>query len=158
MTESNAANPTTTYWLVHFTKDTWQRFTLHGARVVGFKPRQRRARERVRPGDVLLPYLVGVSRYCGVLEVTGPAVDSDTPIFAERDDPYTLRLPVAARKILSPDEAISVHAAELWKQLSFTKDLPLGSKEWTQRAGIRQTLVRMRTDDGAVIVRTVLGQ
>jgi hypothetical protein len=56
------------YWLDLFTPYTWGRFKAYGAGITGFRPRQRRtAFERVKRGDLLLCYLVKLSRWCGVL-------------------------------------------------------------------------------------------
>ena len=62
------------YWLDLFTPFTWTRFRNHGEDISGFRHRQRKAAfERVKKGDLLLCYLVKVSRWCGVLEVASEA-------------------------------------------------------------------------------------
>jgi predicted RNA-binding protein len=72
------------YWLDLFTPHTWTRFQDHGASISGFRPRQRNtAFERVKPGHLFLCYLVKLSRWCGVLEVTSSAFEDQTPIFAD---------------------------------------------------------------------------
>lgn len=149
-TEDDSITHSRGYWLVFFTRDTWERFLDHGACVVGFKPRHRRAREKVRKGDYLLAYIVGLSRWCGVLEVTGPAFEDKQPIFEEYD-PYTLRLPVTTLRALPPERAVPMRSPELWCAVSFTKDLPLNTRNWAQKAGLRQTLLPLRADDGIVI-------
>src|SRR5271154_3579708 len=73
-----------TYWLDIFTPYTWGRFKDHGAKISGFRPRQRRAAfERVKQGDKLLCYLVRLSRWCGILDVSSNAFEDTTPIFAD---------------------------------------------------------------------------
>jgi hypothetical protein len=76
------------YWLDLFTPYTWTRFREHGASISGFRPRQRHAAfEKVMPGDLLLCYLVKLSRWCGTLEVASTAFEDHSPIFAEESDP-----------------------------------------------------------------------
>lgn len=61
------------YWLDLFTPYTWTRFREHGATISGFRPRQRKtAYGKVEQGDHFLCYLVKLSRWCGVLEITSP--------------------------------------------------------------------------------------
>lgn len=67
------------YWLDLFTPYTWMRFQKHGAQISGFRPRQKTtAFTRVKRADMLLCYLVKLSRWCGVLEVVSEAFE-DTP-------------------------------------------------------------------------------
>jgi predicted RNA-binding protein with PUA-like domain len=124
------------FWLDLFTPYTWERFQQHGASVSGFRPRQRRAAfERVQQGDQLLCYLVKLSRWCGVLEVTSGAYEDTSPIFAEGNDPFPIRFKVAPRVILDFEHSIPIE--ELWTQLSFTRELVRGSVGWAQAAKLR---------------------
>jgi hypothetical protein len=56
------------YWLDLFTGTTWQEFLDAGAGVSGFRERRWKTVQRIKPGDYLLCYLTGVSRFIGVLE------------------------------------------------------------------------------------------
>jgi hypothetical protein len=58
------------YWLDLFTVKTWQEFVDAGAKVSGFREGCWKTVQRIKPGDYLLCYLTGVSRFIGVLEVT----------------------------------------------------------------------------------------
>ena len=56
------------YYLNLFTPETWDAFRGNGGAVSGFRERHERlARERIKIGDTLLCYLVGLSRWCGAL-------------------------------------------------------------------------------------------
>src|SRR5690242_810599 len=104
-----------------FTRETWDGFRAHGADISGFRETQFKLAERVQPGDSLLCYIVGVSRWAGVLEiVSGPFRDS-SPIFLN-PDPYTVRFTVKTKIALDLEYAIPIY--ELWTRLSFTKELP----------------------------------
>src|SRR6266516_2455110 len=121
------------YWLDLFTPYTWTRFGDHGASISGFRPRQRRAAfERIAPGDLLLCYLVKLSRWCGALEVTSGAFEDTTPIFADENDPFPIRFRVKPLVMLNFEHSIPIQ--ELWAALSFTKDLRVGSVGWAQAA------------------------
>jgi hypothetical protein len=146
-----------TYWLDLFTPYTWTRFQDYGATISGFRPRQRRtAFERVKPGDVFLCYLVKLSRWCGVLEISSPAFEDSTPIFADENDPFPIRFSVASKVLLSFEQSIPIE--HLWDRLSFTRDLVPGSRGWAQIAKIRQSLFRIADDDGQVISNALLEQ
>jgi EVE domain len=138
------------YWLDLFTPYTWDRFREHGAAISGFSPRQRTtAYERVKRGDLLLCYLVKLSRWCGVLEVSSEAFEDNAPIFADENDPFPIRFEVLPKVVLEFDKSIPIR--ELWPRLSFTKQLTPGTVGWAQLAKLRQSLVPISEQDGLVI-------
>src|SRR5262249_13598086 len=47
---------------------------------------------------------------------------------------------------------------ELWKYLSFTRAIPLGTVGWAQTAKLRQTLFPINNDDGETITRALQTQ
>jgi hypothetical protein len=63
-----------------FTGTTWQEFLDAGASVSGFRKRRWKTVQRIKPGDYLLCYLTGVSRFIGVLEVTSDPYWDETPV------------------------------------------------------------------------------
>jgi hypothetical protein len=130
-----------TYWLNLFTPYTWQRFQDHGASVSGFRPRQRKtAFERVTQGDKFLCYLIKLSRWCGILDVSSDAFEDTTPIFADDNDLYTIRFKVHPVVMLDFEHSIPIEIPELWNNLSFTKNLAVGSSGWAQSARMRQLM------------------
>jgi hypothetical protein len=142
------------YWLDLFTPYTWERFKEHGATVSGFRPRQRGAAfERIKRGDVLLCYLVKLSRWCGSLEVVSDAFEDSTPIFAEENDPFPIRFKVRPQVMLDFDRAIPIE--ELWSTLTFTNRLVAGSVGWAQAAKLRQSLIAISHQDGGTITRAL---
>lgn len=72
-----------TYWLDLFTGSTWQEFIDAGANVSGFSATRAKTVEKIRPGDYLLCYLTGVSRFVGVLEVISKPFVDTKPIWGE---------------------------------------------------------------------------
>jgi predicted RNA-binding protein len=61
------SNPT--YWLCLFNPTTWQEFWDTGAEVMGFPETRSSTTKRMQPGDYLLGYMTGVSKWMAVLEV-----------------------------------------------------------------------------------------
>ena len=88
------------------------------------------AHERIKPGDLFLCYLVKLSRWSGVLKVQSePFVDA-TSIFADTNDPFTIRLKVTPEIVLDFEHSIPIQEPELWNKLSFTRELTVGSQGW----------------------------
>jgi EVE domain len=157
MIDSNGAVPNMNFWLDLFTPYTWTRFKEHGASISGFRPRQRAAAfGRVKRGDILLCYLVKISRWCGSLEVVSDAFEDSMPIFADENDPFPIRFKVRPIVMLEFEHAIPID--ELWSQLSFTSQLEPRSFGWAQAAKLRQSLVSISAQDGHVIQRALENQ
>jgi hypothetical protein len=148
-----------TYWLDLFTPYTWNKFREHGASISGFRPRQRRAAfERVKRGDIMLCYLVKLSRWCGILEIISEAFEDTTPIFAEINDPFPIRFQVKPRIMLDFEHAVPIEEPELWRKLSFTRGVVAGSRGWAQHARLRQSLLPIPDEDGELITRILSRQ
>lgn len=94
------------YWLDLFTYQTWQEFLAAGGTVSGFRENRWRTVQSMRPGDYLLCYLTGISRWIGLLEVTGPAFQSDKPIW--KDAKFPARIPVRITAKLEPATGVPV--------------------------------------------------
>lgn len=93
-------------WLDLFTGTTWEEFLGAGASVSGFRKRRWASVQRISVGDWLLCYVTGVSRWIGILEVTGKPYLSDDKIWA--DDVFPARLPVKLVLQLTPANAVPV--------------------------------------------------
>jgi hypothetical protein len=92
------------YWLDLFTVQTYEEFQKAGAKVSGFRDRQRNRCQRLQAGDKLLCYLTGISRWVGVLTVTGAAYRSEDRIWEM--EVFPVRLPVEADILLPPEHGI----------------------------------------------------
>jgi hypothetical protein len=66
------------YWVDLYNVVTWQESREHGLSLTGFDENMRAAAERIRPGDILLCYVVRVQRWVGVLEVIERSTDMTT--------------------------------------------------------------------------------
>lgn len=135
------------YWLDLFTGTTWEEFLASGATVSGFRPRRWKSVQRMRPGDLLLCYATGVSRWIGVLEVTGEPFWDDTPIWASEDFPA--RIPVQVKTALKPEHAVPISL--LLPRLSFHN--PDRPKVWA--GAMRGSPVTMKPEDAKVILAAI---
>jgi hypothetical protein len=91
------------YWLDLFSHKTWTEFLKAGGTVTGFRDSRWRTAQRIAIGDYFLCYLTGVSRWIGMLQVTGKPFQDDSPIWA--DDVFPVRVPVSVLIALEPDTA-----------------------------------------------------
>ncbi|UGY28192.1 hypothetical protein HU675_0016305 [Bradyrhizobium septentrionale] len=138
------------YFLDLFTPETWRSFQVHGSTVSGFRHRQRKAAEQVQVGDIFCCYLVRLSRWCGLLEVTSDSYSDASPIFSD-PDPFVVRFKVKPLVMLGPEHSVPIGDDRLWPHLSFTRELALKSVGWAQFAGLRSSLRRISGDDGEII-------
>ena len=76
-----------TYWLDLFTGTTWKEFLAAGGEVSGFRERRWKTVQQMEPGDYLLCYLTGISRWIGVLEVVSEPFKDTTPIWKDEAFP-----------------------------------------------------------------------
>ena len=137
------------YFLNLFTPETWEAFRAHGANVSGFRKRQSRAAEKVKVGDLLLCYLVRVSRWCGILQVTSTVYVDEKTIY-ENPDPFVIRFKVKPVVILEPEYSIPIYSDSIWNTLSQTKEHRKGSKTWT--GAYRNSLREIDNPDGLFLV------
>jgi hypothetical protein len=111
------------YFLDLFTPETWSAFRRHGAAVSGFRERQlTAARDRIKPGDILLCYLVRLSRWCGALEVKSHVFLDSSPIFSD-PDPFIVRFNVKPLVVLDLDQSPPVLDSKVWNNLEETKGI-----------------------------------
>jgi hypothetical protein len=136
------------YWLDLFTYETWQEFLAAGAQISGFREKQWKAAQKIKPGDILLCYLTGVSRWIGILEVTGPAFRDGSPIWSK--NVFPARLPVKLVDRVEPLTAVPV--IEMRDRLSIFRNLK-SPHAWTGR--FRGSLSKWDPEDGRAVVAAI---
>lgn len=114
------------YWLDLFTGRTWRNFIGSGAEISGFRERRWNTVQKIKPGDILLAYLTGVSRFIGLLEVISEPYKDDAPIW--KDEVFPCRIRVKPIITLEPETAIPVHS--LKDKLSIFQNL-VSLNAWT---------------------------
>jgi hypothetical protein len=103
--------------------------------------------KRIKPGDWLLCYVTGVSRFIAVLEVEGEAFTDESPIWS--DDVFPIRIAVKPVVTLTPETSVPV--ADVLAQLSFfDESKPMA---WTGR--VRSSPSPLSGADGEVIAKAI---
>ncbi len=119
------------YYIDLFSPETYEAFSKSDRTISGFRIRHRNLANKVNIGDKLICYLTRLSRWIGVLEVTSKPFIDDSPRFYEANDPFVVRFKVKPLVWLEVEKALPIHEPEIWKGLSFTRDLPPSSNAWT---------------------------
>lgn len=137
------------YWLDLFTGTTWQEFLDAGAEVSGFRDRRWTTVQKIKPGDYLLCYLTGLSRWIGVLEVVSRPFRDRTPIWKDEEFPCRLKVKVVVN--LTPETAVPV--LQLKDRLTIFRDLR-SPNAWIGH--IRGSPTKWKASDGEAVVDALL--
>ena len=137
------------YWVDLFTWRTWQEFLKAGGDVSGFRESRWKTVQRIKPGDYLLCYLTGVSRWIGILEVTSEAFKDDSTIW-EYDGVFPSRLRVKLINQLEPETAVPV--LELRDKLSLFQNIK-NPNSWGML--FRGSPKKLSAEDGEEIVKAI---
>lgn len=138
-----------THYITLFSPETYRRFTESGRTVSGVRAKNRKAAERVTPGDVLVAYLTGLSRWIGLFEVKGPMYEDETPLFGDSGEQFTVRFPIRAAVWLTIEQGLPIRDPLLWNALSFTSAHQPSSSTWTMP--VRTSLFRLDPEDAAIL-------
>jgi len=134
------------YWLDLFTGRTWAEFLKAGGTVSGFRESKWSTVQQLRAGDYLLCYLTGVSRWIGLLEVTGaPYKDTKSRIWEL--DQFPSRVPVKIIVALEPLVAIPILTMQ--DRLSIFTNAVTPSA-WT--GAVRSSPAKWPVADGELVV------
>lgn len=137
-----------TYWLDLFTYKTWQEFLDKGGNVSGFSENRWGIVKKIKEGDFLLCYLTGVSRFCGLLEVTSEPYQSNDIIW--KDNVYPARVKVKVIYKLEVEYSVPVYS--ILKEFSFYSD-DQSKIAWTGR--FRGSPAAWKTQDAHVVVEAL---
>lgn len=137
------------YWLDLFTGTTWQEFKDAGSNISGFRESRWPTVQKIKPGDYLLCYITGISRFIGVLEVTSKGFRDNKLIW--KDEEFPCRLKVRPVVELTLETAVPVQ--ELRDRLSFFQDLK-SPHAWTGR--FRGSPARWNQANGKAVLSALL--
>jgi hypothetical protein len=137
------------YWVDLVTWKTWQEFLAAGASVSGFRERRWKTVQKIKPGDYLLCYLTGLSRWIGVLEVVSPPFMDKTRRW--EDDVFPCRVRTQLIVGLAADHAVPI--IEIKDQLSIFEHLK-NPNAWT--ASLRGSPSKWSTSDGQAVYAAVM--
>ena len=136
------------YWLDLFTGVTWEEFRKAGSKISGFRESRWKTVQKIKKGDYLLCYLTGISRFIGVLEVTGTGFKDTSRIWSDEDFPCRLKVKPIVE--LTPETGIPVHT--LKDSLSFFQNLK-SPHAWTGQ--FRGSPALWKESDGKVVCAAV---
>jgi restriction system protein len=131
------------YWLDLFTVKTLEEFQKSGAKVSGFRERRFHTCEQIQPGDKLLCYVTGISRWVGVLRVTKPVYRSEERIWDM--EVFPIRLGVEPEILLLPEHGIP-HQLLL-------PTLHSPARSWS--GYLRGSPTRLQKEDAEVILKAI---
>jgi hypothetical protein len=140
---------TRNYWIDLFTGTTWQEFLNAGANISGFRESRWASVQKIQPGDYLICYLVGVSRFIGMLEVTSKPYKGTSEIWTY--DSFPSRVDVKIIVALTPETAIPIK--DLQNELSIFQNLKK-PKAWS--GSLRGSPLKWKTSDGEIILKALL--
>lgn len=136
------------YWLDLFTGKTWEEFIKSGATVSGFRKHREKISQNIKPGDCLICYLTGLSRFIGVLEITSNYFINETPIW--KDEVFPVRFNVKLIHKLEPGTAVPI--LKLQDKLSIFKNLK-NQKAWS--GFFRGSPALFSREDGEIITEAI---
>jgi predicted RNA-binding protein len=136
------------YWLDLFTWTTWQEFLDAGGTVSGFRESRWKTVQKMKPGDYLLCYLTGISRFIGILEVTSAPYRDQSPIWKDEDFPSRIKV----KPVITLTAETSVPVYELRDRLSFFQDMK-SSIAWTGH--FRGSPAKWGVSDAEVVVKAL---
>ena len=140
--------PDRSYYLDLFTGTTWQEFLEAGGTVSGFRESRWSRVQKIKAGDYLLCYLTGLSRWIGVLEVTGVPYRDSEPIWS--GEVFPSRVPVRVIEALSPETAVPI--LDMRNTLSIFQDLK-NPNYW--QGSLRGSPERWKPEDGEAILAAI---
>lgn len=140
---------TINYWIDLFTGTTWQEFLNAGGNISGFRESRWPVVQQIQPGDYLICYLVGVSRFIGMLEVTSKSYKGTSEIWTY--DSFPCRVDVRIIVALTPETAIPIK--DLQKELSIFQNLKK-PKAWSGL--LRSSPLKWKPSDGEAVLKALL--
>jgi hypothetical protein len=121
------------YFIDLFSPETANAFSNSSRDVSGFRISRKTyiENQNIGPGDKFICYITRLQRFVGVLEIKEKYFIDETPLFASENDPFILRFKVEPIVWLPLENAIPIREEFVWNKLSFTKNLPKYSNNWT---------------------------
>ncbi|HXK39672.1 MAG TPA: hypothetical protein VJ837_02460, partial [Candidatus Paceibacterota bacterium] len=136
------------YWLNLFTGTTWQEFQSSGSSISGFREHNWSRASKIKPGDIFLCYLVGVSRWVGLLEIQSERFRDESRIFTE--ELFPVRFKVKPLVMLTPEHGVPM--STMRGKLSFYP-ATMDTSAWSGH--VRSSPTRYKDVDGNAISEAI---
>lgn len=134
-----------TYWIDLFTGTTWEEFLKAGGNITGFRENRWKTVQQFKPGDFLLCYITGISRFVGALEITSKPFKDKTKIWEY--DSFPCRTEAKKVVVLTPETAIPI--SDLKEKLAIFKNQRT-PRSWTSK--FRSSPTKLNNTDGETII------
>lgn len=144
------------YYTDLFSPSTYEAYERTDRGITGFRKRQESWAKRIQIGDRLICYMTRLSRWVGVLEVTGPMFIDESPRFTIENDPFIVRFPCKPLVWLKPELTVPIREKAVWDRLSFTKGMNPAISTWTGK--LRTSLNHIDDEDGKFLEDLLLAQ
>lgn len=138
-----------TYWIDLFTGTTWEEFLKAGGNITGFRENRWKTVQQFKPGDFLLCYITGISRFVGALEITSKPFKDKTKIWEY--DTFPCRTEAKKVVVLTPETAIPI--SDLKEKLAIFKNQRT-PRSWTSK--FRSSPTKLNNTDGETIVNKLI--
>lgn len=138
----------TNYWLDLFTWKSWNEFLKAGGEISGFNQSRWSTVKKIKPGDILICYLTGVSRFIGALEVVSKPFKDEKKIWSDNIFPARMRVKI----INSLTAETSIPVKTLRNQLSFFQNL---SKPNAWTGAFRGSPSKWSIDDAKAVMNAL---
>lgn len=135
------------YYTDLFTVETYTAFLASDRKVSGFRETQRTMAHRLKPGDKMLAYITGLSRWGALLEIVSGPFEDHVPIFVQKSDPFIVRFRVNPSIVLSMEHAIPIKDPQVFDTLSFTR----GKRDQYWLGPLRRSLHKLTDEDGRLL-------
>jgi predicted RNA-binding protein len=109
------------YWLISTSEKNFKHDRkVLGLKFQGLKERNKRTVMKFHPGDKVLYYIAGISKFGAIATITGGYYFDETKLWTENDEMWPCRAKSQPEIVLEDDELIDVR--KLVPKLSFIKD------------------------------------
>jgi hypothetical protein len=109
------------YWLISTSEKNFKRDRkILGFKIQGLRERNKRTVKRFRPGDKVLYYIAGISKFGAIATITDGYYFDETKLWTEDDEMWPCRAKSQPEIVLEDDELMDVR--KLLSKLFFIKD------------------------------------
>jgi len=109
---------------------------------------------QVKIGDIFISYIIGISRFVGLHEITSKGKISDEFLYYE-GDPYNLQFDIKDLILLPLEQTVPIFEPIIWDNFSITKGLERSNKKWS--GSFMGSFAKLKYSDGQML-ETILKQ
>ena len=111
--------------------------------------------KEVKIGDIFINYIIGISRFVGLYEISSKAHISEENLYYQ-NDPYPLQFDIKNFILLPLEHTVPIFESAIWDSLSITKGLERSNKKWS--GSFMGSFARLKDIDGQLLENILLQQ